>query len=86
VDDFEGESVCRLADIEVSSTKTEVCDCKRKQETIWYNKSAIITNKGGDINKSAKLQGAWEISRYRGVRWLQYTLYVFRFLVLTAPL
>jgi hypothetical protein len=56
VDDFEGESVWRLADIEVSSTKTEVCDCKRKKQ-FDIDISAII-KKGDDFNKSAKLQGA----------------------------
>jgi hypothetical protein len=37
VEDFEGESVWRLADIEVSSAKTEVCDCKRKINLISIN-------------------------------------------------
>ena len=37
MDDFEGESVWRLADIEVNSAKTEVCDCKRKINLISIN-------------------------------------------------
>ena len=40
-----------------------------------HNKSAVIT-KEDDINKPAKSQGTWEISRYRGVNWLQ-RIYVF---------
>ena len=57
-----GENVWCLADIEASSAQIEVRDWKK-----IVNKSDIITTKWSDINKSAKLQGAWEIPCYRGV-------------------
>jgi len=37
VDDL-GESVCCIADVEVRSAKTKVCDCKKQS----INKAAII--------------------------------------------
>ena len=37
---------CVLADREVSSAKTELCDCKKSV----MNKAAIFTKKQGDIN------------------------------------
>ena len=51
---FEGEGVRCLADVEVRNAKTEVCDCKEKT----INKAVIIKEIRGDINNSAKFQGA----------------------------
>jgi hypothetical protein len=51
------ETMLCLADVEVSSAKTKVCDCKIYTHIYGINKSAIITKKR-IVNKSAKLQGA----------------------------
>jgi hypothetical protein len=56
-----GENVWCLVDIEVGSANTGACGCKKSE-----NKSAIH-KKRDDVNKSAKLQSAREISCYQKV-------------------
>jgi len=75
VDDFEGEIVCNLADIEVSSAKTEVFDSKRK---------TLVSINRLNYKAPEKSLATEEIVGYNTQCYLE--LYVFRFLVLIAPL